>query len=42
MDGSGDTVVKYEKNGEIEEINAKTVLVTASLGVLKAGTIDFV
>jgi len=42
MDGSGDTVVKYEKNGEIEEIKAKTVLVTASLGVLKAGTIDFV
>ena len=29
MDGSGDTVVKYEKNGEIEEIKAKTVLVTA-------------
>ncbi len=42
MDGSGDTVVKYVENGVSKEVSAKTVLVTASLGVLKAGIIDFV
>ncbi|KAL7526846.1 hypothetical protein ACHAXR_001678, partial [Thalassiosira sp. AJA248-18] len=34
--------VTYVENGEITTVKAKTVLVTASLGVLKAGNIDFV
>lgn len=36
------TIVKYVENGESKAVKAKTVLVTASLGVLKAGTINFV
>ncbi|KAL7536166.1 hypothetical protein ACHAWF_005382 [Thalassiosira exigua] len=34
-------VVTYEQNGELRAVGASTVLVTVSLGVLKAGTIDF-
>mmetsp|Transcript_30573 Transcript_30573/g.63996 ORF Transcript_30573/g.63996 Transcript_30573/m.63996 type:complete len:627 (-) Transcript_30573:89-1969(-) len=36
------TIVTYVKDGVSEKVKAKTVLVTASLGVLKAGNIDFV
>mmetsp|Transcript_7212 Transcript_7212/g.16402 ORF Transcript_7212/g.16402 Transcript_7212/m.16402 type:complete len:391 (+) Transcript_7212:256-1428(+) len=36
------TIVKYVENGVDKAVKAKTVLVTASLGVLKAGTIGFV
>jgi len=40
-DGGQHAFVKYTSNGRIVEVAAKTVLVTASLGVLKAGTIKF-
>jgi len=38
------SVVKYldKTNGKIERVRAKTILVTASLGVLKAGSINFI
>lgn len=42
MDQVSDTIVKFVEDGESKEVSAKTVLVTASLGVLKEGTIDFV
>jgi len=44
QDGDGrdeNAIVKYSSNGRIEKVTAKTVLVTASLGVLKAGNIKF-
>lgn len=36
------TTVTYVRNGVSKVVQAKTVLVTVSLGVLKAGTIDFI
>ena len=42
-DNSNLQTVKYvDENGEMKSVNAKTVVITVSLGVLKAGAINFV
>ena len=42
-DNSNLQTVKYvDENGEMKSVNAKTVVITVSLGVLKAGVIKFV
>ena len=41
-EGSGFTAVTYVSNGVSNVVQAKTVLVTVSLGVLKANTIEYI
>jgi len=36
-----DTLITYTQNGKVKRVSSKTVLVTVSLGVLKAGNIKF-
>ncbi|KAL9183285.1 hypothetical protein ACHAXT_005072 [Thalassiosira profunda] len=37
-----DPTIRYEENGAKKAVRAKTVLITASVGALKAGVIDFI